>query len=350
MSDGNHSGAEREGFDQEPGSGPLICRLEPRKPLRMAILSLAFSPEREFLVSGGADRIIRVWDTTSHREIDTSKRCPYSVLDLAVTPRAEIIVAAVAPRTKANRTPDDVFGVVIPRDEDRCDSAWRWDRLQGEPEKIEWTTDFREMRLHPSNTSVAFSCLTGTRLQNLEDGEYISKLPDDEITKFAFMPDGRWITGEYAGDAGDAGREAVRLRDASSGEVIADIGHHDSVVTVLAVAPDGQRVASADRDGTICIWRAKTRKRVATFHHPDVPVRQLMFLPDGERLVSVDADSAVRLWEPGANDAVRTWEPPPAAASRVTSMALSTDGQFAATGGSKGKIRLWDLNRCLSIA
>ena len=274
---------------------PLIARLTPKKPLKMAILSLAFSPEREFLVSGGADQFIRVWDTKSYKEIDSSEKCEYSVVDLAVTRRAEFIVAGVTPHNKTRKTyEDDVSGVVFPRDENRRDSAWLWDRLRrGAPREIMWATDFKEMQLHPSNTSVAFSCLNGTRLQNLADGGRICELPHDVDTTFAFMPDGTWITAECAEDAEDAGREAVRLRDASSGKVMGDdIGHHDSIVTVLAAAPDGQRVASADRDGTIRIWSVESGEGVAAFHLPDAGVRQLLFLPDGKRLVSVGRDFA----------------------------------------------------------
>ena len=330
MSDDNANGAE----GQPPGSGPLICCLEPRKPLKRAILSLAFSPEGDFLVSGGADQIVRVWDTISHDECDSSKQFDHGVRELAVTPDARIIV--IVDREES--------GVPL------ADSVWSWNRLRRKFYEIDYDDSFKEMRLHPSNESVAFYCFNGIRLFNLRDGECIRELPKDVGEKFVFTPDGaRIVATDWSQNTDDGGRDAVQLRDASSGEIIRDMGYHDSVVEVLAAAPDGQRVASADRNGTIRIWSVERGESVAAFDHPDVGVRQLQFLPDGERLVSVGEDFAVRLWEPGVNDTVSTWEPPRALASWVTSMALSRDGRLAATGENGGAIYLWDLTECLSV-
>lgn len=313
---------------------PLICCLEPKKKLRMAIRSLAFSPEDDLLVSGGADRIVRVWDISSQRECDSSKRFDHGVGELAVASGAETVITIIREKS----------GLPL------SDSVWRWCRLRRAVEKIGDHDSFQEMQPHPSNESVAFYCLNRIRVFNLGDGYCIRELPKDVGEKFIFTPNGTGvITTDWENDSKGPGRDAVRLRDASSGQVIKDIGFHDSFVDVLAVSSDGRRAASADSDGTVRIWSLEGGESVATFHHSDVGVRQLLLLPNDERLISVDEEFTVRLWEPGTNDAVSTWMPPRAGGSQVTSLTLSSDGQFAATGEYGGAVCLWDLNRCLGI-
>ena len=128
------------------------------------------------------------------------------------------------------------------------------------------------------------------------------------------------------------GKEAIQLRDMLSGEVATELGRTDSIVTALTAASDGQRVASADQDGTIHVWALDSGESVASFHRAGVRVQQLLFLPEDERLISVDEEFTVRLWTPDTNDPVGEWKPPRADAWMVTSMALSSDGRFAATG------------------
>jgi WD40 repeat protein len=66
----------------------------------------------------------------------------------------------------------------------------------------------------------------------------------------------------------------------------------------------------------------------------------LAFAPNGQWLATVDRDRLVRLREPATGREVRTF---PASALRVNVLAFNPDGTRLVTGGSDRTLRLWDV-------
>jgi WD40 repeat protein len=71
-------------------------------------------------------------------------------------------------------------------------------------------------------------------------------------------------------------------------------GHCD-VVSGLAFAPDGRRLASFSRD-TLLIHDPKTGKLLARWIAHKAPIEQIAFSPDGKLLATGGADEVVYLW------------------------------------------------------
>ncbi len=59
---------------------------------------------------------------------------------------------------------------------------------------------------------------------------------------------------------------------------------------------DGSLLVTAGADGKVCLWRARTGERLATFAGHAGPARAVAFLPDGRRFASAGADTQVLLW------------------------------------------------------
>jgi WD40 repeat protein len=112
---------------------------------------------------------------------------------------------------------------------------------------------------------------------------------------------------------------------------------HASTVAGVAVAPDGQTVASASQDGTVKLWRAADGKVLRTLQGAD-GMTSVAFAPDGQTLAAGSKDKTVRIWRMSDGQPVRTLA---GHSYMVQSVAYSRDGQTLASGSLDGTLKLW---------
>jgi eukaryotic-like serine/threonine-protein kinase len=166
-------------------------------------------------------------------------------------------------------------------------------------------------------------------------------------------------------------------------------GHAIGLMTV-AFSPDGQRLASLDRKGTVKVWDVRTGQEDFTFvsgasnlsgyfltfspdsrqlaapayrgliqfwdarggqpiralaGHPEGGLANVAFAPDGQRLASCAGDGIVKLWDLRTGQATQTLRghpPAPEPFHGVAAVAWRPDGQRLATAGGDHLARLWD--------
>lgn len=109
--------------------------------------------------------------------------------------------------------------------------------------------------------------------------------------------------------------------------------------TVVAVSPDGERMAWGDADGSVVIWNYKRGEIERRLTRHGAPVFGLAFSPDGKYLVSGGDDVQAYVWdvETGASNAL------PDVINFVKSIAFSPDGNYIAEAvGSQ--ISIWDFS------
>jgi WD40 repeat protein len=74
------------------------------------------------------------------------------------------------------------------------------------------------------------------------------------------------------------------------------LGEHAGEVYAVAVAPDGQTLASGGADRTIKLWDLASGQEKGALEWHIGPVRALAFSPNGQTLASAGDDGTVRLW------------------------------------------------------
>ena len=121
--------------------------------------------------------------------------------------------------------------------------------------------------------------------------------------------DVRWLEGHEA-----AVKSVVYLSDtaaASSGDdfdiILWDLGEggglrarlegHKGQVNVLAVSPDGARLASASWDGSVGIWDLANASNLHLMTGHESSVSDVAFMPSGDQVVSASADGTIRVWD-----------------------------------------------------
>lgn len=159
---------------------------------------------------------------------------------------------------------------------------------------------------------------------------------DEAITTLDLSPDGlRIVTGSRNG--------SLQLWEAASGAPIGKplIGH-SSYVNSVAFSPDGKAIVSASRDHTLRLWEAGTGNPLGKPLQSDSAVCSVAFSPVGQRIVAGGLDGNLRLWDAATGQMLG--EPLKGHSQRVCAVAFSPDGQHIVSGGDDKTLRLWNVS------
>lgn len=147
-----------------------------------------------------------------------------------------------------------------------------------------------------------------------------------------FGPDGqRVVTGADDG--------SVRVWNAQTGKLLADLSRHGAVVRHTEFSPDGQRIVTASADSTARVWDAHTGQPVTPPLQHASQVRRVHFSPDGSRVVTASGDATARVWDSRTGQPVT---PPLPHALYVNEAAFSPDGNWVVTASDDDTACVWD--------
>ena len=130
----------------------------------------------------------------------------------------------------------------------------------------------------------------------------------------------------------------IKLWDIASGEAVATLRGHEDHVYSAAFSPDGARIASGSIDKTIRLWDAASGQELATLNQRR-QVWVVAFSPDGTRIAAGGSDPTIKLWDTASGKRVHTlrghehW---------IYCVVFSPDGARIASGSADKTIKLWD--------
>ncbi|NMF61475.1 AAA-like domain-containing protein [Brasilonema octagenarum] len=201
-----------------------------------AILSLAYSPNGQFLVSGGEDGTIKLWQSNASFNFQLSQTIQAHsarIWDLAFSPDGQFIASASA---------------------DGTIKLWTWKDVNHQALQLDKT-----LKRHKS-----------------------------AIWGVAISPDSQHIV--------SAGRDRQLLLWNRNGKLVQGFEGASVGLTKVAFSPDGQTIAAGVLDNTIKIWTLKGTL-LATLSGHNGGVGTLVFSPDGKTLASGSYDQTVIVWD-----------------------------------------------------
>jgi WD40 repeat protein len=179
------------------------------------------------------------------------------------------------------------------------------------------------------------------RLDRTIQGE-IGDGDEGKIYAMALSPDDRYLAvgGWLAGKP--ANRDAIRLHDFRSGEVVGLLKGHENVILALAFSPDGRYLVSGGGDQTARVWdlEARPMKQAHLLSGHTDAIYAVAFSPDGRRIVTGSDDDTLKLWDATRGALVKDLEK--RHSNDVGSVALSPDGRYLVSGDNDKKVLLWD--------
>lgn len=190
----------------------------------------------------------------------------------------------------------------------------------------------------PDGQTLASAGDDGTiRFWSVEHGRKVAQIrvvPEYKVFNLLYSPDGRFLLA-----AGE--RNELCIFDVQTGELDGLLEGHESTAGVIALSPDGRRMASADRGGTAFVWdvdwpRASIVGRITT------PGRfmSLQFAPDGATLLGGTSRGNVRLFGAESGELLSKRSH----LDGVMRVAFAPDGSYVVSADQCGTIAMWQID------
>lgn len=248
-----------------------------------SILSIAFSPDGQYIAIGDHNRKVKLWDTATGDFLKANSVHRHEVCRVIFTPDSRHVIST----SYAN---DDVL-------------LWNIQTDNVERLSVSRSAGIRGLALSPDGQYLAMGCQdTKAILYDLKKRAPVHVFDNSGISVglIAFSPDGKqFITGW-----------GNKIQFWSVGELAPDylrLKGHTGDINALAFSPDGKRLATGAgnrftsepnyNDTTARIWDLETGRLIHEFSGPNVAVIRVAFNPDGSLLATGNfADSTIDIW------------------------------------------------------
>jgi WD40 repeat protein len=285
------------------------------------VLAVAVFPDKRHMVTGSADRILRLWDLEDGVVLKKMAGHRGWVRAVAVSHHSQMIASAdngevfvwdrdtgesLCPAIKAHSTyirsldfsPDGTM--LATGSLDHTTKLWDTETWQLQGNSINCRAGVYDVRYSPSGELLAIATKADIQIWNPRTRKCIANFKDLMYTTpiyagsnlpLAWLPDAtRLLSGGCSVDA------TIREWDLSHRQQVGDPWDgHNRDINAIAVNSDGTLVASASADNHVRLWRRWDRKTIAIFQHTNV-VRCVTFSVDGKRILSGGADNKISEW------------------------------------------------------
>jgi WD40 repeat protein len=308
------------------------------------VASIAYSPDGKTLATGSADNTVRLWDIqkgTTKRIIREYSTC---VKALAYSHDGKLLLAASdgdeITKLSEGKASSSYLPAMIDEKEPKL---WISDPLTGDI--------LRRVRAKSAIMDVAFAendkmfATVGISIVQCWDTQTFKEL-------YSIATKGGIVYSIVVFSGGKKiaiGTEngSIEIWDLPPGTTPSITIKHGSLISRLALSPDGLLLASAGQDGKTLLWDSRTGKLRATFTS-DGLVTSVAFSPDGKLLASSNQippfigplAGKATLWDVRTGKKIAELN---THAGGVTALAFAPDGKSMATSDKIGKVRIWVL-------
>ena len=155
---------------------------------------------------------------------------------------------------------------------------------------------------------------------------------------------GRW----FSFGLGDVNRYGLaRVYATETGELLAELTGHESLLSAVAFSPDGGTVATASWDRTVRLWDTATWQLVDELRGHQGAVSDVAFSPDGRWLASTSWDRTARIWDAESHSLVYELR---GHADRIEEVAFSTQGNVAILSSRDNNVSVWETESWRRVA
>lgn len=275
--------------------------------------SLAISADGETLVSGSADKSIKIWNLKTGALKTTLSLHSDVVNSVAISPDGKTVVSGSKDGTiKIWNLPTGTLKATLTRSEARVDSV---------------------VISPDGQTLVSGGGDNKIKIWNLQTGELKHTLNghNKSVMALAISSDGQTL-------ASGSADSTIKIWNLQTGDLKNTLTNHKDVIFAVAISPDGKTLASGSYDRTIKIWDLQTGDLKNTLTEHRYAVSSVAITPDGQTLASASWDNTIKIWnlQTGALKTTLTGH-----SDLVYTVAISSDGKTLVSGSKDKTVKIW---------
>jgi WD40 repeat protein len=291
--------------------------------------ALAYSPDGKFIATGGTDDTARVWDAATGAQMLVLRGDNGPVDSVSFSPDGRVLATASEDGTARiwNVTPEgsrDWFTI---------------DAHHGGVESVEYSGDGREL------LTTGFRDGRG-KLWNARTGRLLKTYKRPAQPGAGLIPAGFRSRAAIGATSPDGNLTAevslsgtAALYDAN-GQTVLKLGTAHGGVQAVVFDPEGRRLATGYRDGTVVVWDVASRRSLQTLAAHKGTVDAVAFSPDGRVLATAGEDSTAKLWDLRTGNQLLTLT---GHTGGLTAIAFNPSGTRLVTASVDGTARVYVL-------
>ena len=280
-----------------------------------ALHALAFNRDGRFLLAGGNDGLVYVWNTRGGWRLQRRLAVGEGIRELVVSRDGRYLACG------------DASGQVTVWDLRYWTPVASRTLHTAEVLALAFSPDATRLTASAADPSVKVWYVQADRV------ELELAVQSREVRDVVFVPNRRVVASGH-----EDGR--IRVWDVEDGRLVRAVQAHSRPVSALAPSPDGVWLASVGLDSTVRLWQWRSGTEVQLVGTQGAELFDVQFNARGSLLATAAGDSTVRIWDPRSGRLLHTLVGHRAA---VRSLDFSVTGDRLVSGGDDYTIRVWDV-------
>jgi len=265
------------------------------------IYRATYSPDGKKIITASLDSTIKIWDAATAKLITTLKKQNYTETFLFSPDSKKIVIITELYEAKVldaatGKPIGSLTGFEV-------DNAGQWTQFSpdgklvlklsmGNQEEAA-TAPFVEYcdKINMAAGDALWKYYDKAEVWDVQTGKSLYKI--DNLVEFNnasfFSPDGKKIITPHRDGT-------VMVREASTGKNLFSLTGHTGIVNSARFSPDGKKIITASMDNTVKVWDAAIGKLLTSLVGHNSPINDARFSPDGKMIVTASGDRSAGIW------------------------------------------------------